>query len=423
MLFKTTSSVFLKTVLIFAVVATTINCLAASKEEVLQSFNGRRGNSPVASVIFDAAGNLYGTTMTGGAGKCRDYGCGTVFELTRGDNGQWTTTVLHEFNGEDGARPSGSLTLDAEGNLYGTTYGGGFNCPQGGCGTVFKLRRLGNGKWSESVLHKFRGTDGENPASNVIFDGAGNLYGTTAQGPLPGYGTVFELTPDTNGKWSEKVLHYFNGNDGDYPVGLISDAAGNLYGTTLFSGPGAGIAFELVRQANGRWTEKILHRFFQGTDDSCPSAALVFDDAGNLFGTSDACGIYGFGKVFELTPRETGKWEETTIYEFSGGNDGAYPEGGVTVGAAGNLYGTTIDGGKFECIPPSHCGTVFKLTPGAGARWTESVLHAFDGTDGYGPEASVILDTAGNLYGTTAYGGGFYGNGNGGYGTVFEIVP
>jgi uncharacterized repeat protein (TIGR03803 family) len=417
-------TILLATLVAFGFIAMTTPAFAAGKEKVLHSFNGRGGNTPVASLIFDAAGNLYGTTTGGGVGKCGDYGCGTVFQLTLGANGKWAETVLHDFNGKDGAMPSGGLIVDAAGNLYGTTYGGGVDCAGGGCGTVFKLTPGANGKWTQTVLHEFKGKDGANPVSELIFDAAGKLYGTTAQGGTAGYGTVFQLAPGANGNWSDKVLHNFNGEDGDYPdSGLIFDAAGNLYGTTLYSYSG-GVVFQLVRDAKGRWTEKVLHDFTSSSNDSCPNGGLIFDAAGNLYGTTSACNYYGDGKVFELTPQAKGQWRETTVYEFNGGDDGAFPATGVTFDAEGNLYGTTVAGGEFECIPgPNHCGTVFKLRPGADGVWTETVVHSFNGTDGSGPESSLVLDAEGNLYGTTAYGGSFYGDDNGGYGTVFQITP
>jgi uncharacterized repeat protein (TIGR03803 family) len=386
---------------------------AAAQERVLHSFNlnGADGYYPSAGLIFDAAGNLYGTTRVG----TDSYG--TVFELTPAAGGGWTETVLHNFGyGTDGATPYAGLIFDAAGNLYGTTqYGGTY-----GVGTVFELTPAAGGGWTETVLHNFgNGADGSTPFAGLIFDAAGNLYGTTYQGGTYLYGTVFELTPAGGGSWTEKVLHNFgNGTDGAAPyAGLIFDAAGNLYGTTYQGGTysSSGTVFELTPAAGGGWTETVLHNFnYNGTDGNYPYAGLIFDAAGNLYGTTYQGGTYFYGTVFELTPTAGGGWTEKVLYSFNNnGADGYYPQAGLILDAAGNLYGTTSYGGTYSY------GTVFELTPTAGGGWTEKVLHNFNynGTDGNYPYAGLIFDAAGNLYGTT-YQGGTYG-----YGTVFEFTP
>src|ERR1019366_6634594 len=227
-----TLSIGLRAVL--AIIAATLfvtSTWAAAQEQVLHSFgNGTDGNDPLGGLIFDASGNLYGTTLGGGT-----YGGGTVFELTPAGGGSWTETVLHNFdsNGTDGFTPYAGLIFDSAGNLYGTTRWGGTY----GGGTVFELTTAAGGGWTEQVLHSFdhNYTDGYYPQAGLIFDAAGNLYGTTSQGGTYVYwGTVFELTPAAGGDWTETVLHNFNqnGTDGYYPeAGLIFDAAGNLYGT------------------------------------------------------------------------------------------------------------------------------------------------------------------------------------------------
>jgi uncharacterized repeat protein (TIGR03803 family) len=389
---------------------------AAAQERVLHNFaaNGTDGYYPEAGLIVDAAGNLYGTTVAGGA-----YNSGTVFELTPAAGGGWTEKVLYSFsgNGTDGRAPYAGLIFDAAGNLYGTTqYGGTY-----GLGTVFELTPAGGGSWTEKVLYSFsgNGTDGATPEAGLIFDAAGNLYGTTYQGGTYGYGTVFELTPAGGGGWTEQVLHSFNNNgaDGSLPAaGLIFDAAGNLYGTTSYGGTYFyyGTVFELTPAAGGGWTEQVLHSFNNnGTDGITPlSAGLIFDAAGNLYGTTFAGGTYGYGTVFELTPAGGGSWTEKVLHNFGNGTDGAGPLAGLIFDAAGNLYGTTGGGSSYGD------GTVFELTPTAGGGWTEKVLHSFgNGTDGIFPRADLIMDAAGNLYGTT-YQGGTYG-----YGTVFEFTP
>ncbi len=392
-------------------------------EKVLHSFNpnGVDGLASWAGLIFDAAGNLYGTTGGGGT----DNG-GTVFELTPSPNavgGGWTVKILYsfKFNGEDGVGPLAGLTFDAAGNLYGTN---AYRGPSDG-GTVFELTPSPNavgGRWTEKVLHSFgSGTDGAGPHASMIFDAAGNLYGTTQGGGTYSWGTVFELTPTEGGNWTEKVLYSFNpsGGDGYYPfASLIFDAAGNLYGTTGGGGAsGDGTVFELTPTVVGNWTEKVLHSF-NFTDGADPLAALIFDAAGNLYGTTFYGGTYNEGTVFKLTPTAGGGWTEEVLHSFGNGMGASNPYAGLIFDAAGNLYGTTVNGGIYtSCTYGTYgCGTVFKLTP-SGGGWTEEVLHSFgNGTDASNPYASLTFDAAGNLYGTTVYGGTY------GYGTVFEII-
>jgi uncharacterized repeat protein (TIGR03803 family) len=365
-------------------------------------------------------------------------------------------SVLHNFNsnGTDGAYPQAGLVIDTVGNLYGTTNNGGTS----GFGTVFELTPAADGSWTEKVLHSFgSGADGANPQAGLIFDAAGNLYGTTYEGGTNLYGTAFELTPAGGGNWTEKVLYNFGaGTDAAYPGGsLIFDAAGNLYGITTFGGPaGSGTVFELT-PAGGGWTEHVLHNFNSLANGIFPYGGLTFDATGNLYGTTSTGGTSSGGTVFKLTSGGTA----SVLHNFGGGTDGAAPYAGLII-AAGNLYGTTSAGGTYSS------GTLFELTP-AGGGWTETVLHSFgNGSDGATPYASLIIDVAGNLYGTTlsggAYGGGtafrynshgvrvlhsfglpegygpvaplasdpagkLYGTANFGgthnYGTVFEIIP
>jgi DNA-binding beta-propeller fold protein YncE len=422
---------------------------AASKEKVLYSFMGMDGAFPTAGLIFDGAGNLYGTTDAGGASgaNCVGFiGCGTVFELTAGANGTWTEKVLHSFqnNGKDGTIPVGGLIFDAAGNLYGTTlYGGtsGTGCNGLGCGTVFELTPGRGGKWTEKVLHNFNGGDGAFPEAGLILDAAGNLYGTTLDGGAFGSyscgidgtapcGTVFELKPGTSGKWNEKVLHSFGrAGDGFGPWGgLIFDAAGNnLYSTTAGGGTstgcyGCGTAFELTPGANGKWKEKLLHSFGNGEDGVGPYGVMVFDATGNLYGTTTEGGAGYVGTFFQLAPGANGKWKEKVLHSFclaSGCRDGEFPRSGLIFNAAGNLYGTTGEGGDPSCGSFGYgCGTAFEFMPEANGKWQEKVLHRFTGgKDGAYPDARLIFDAVGNLYGATASGGTY------GYGTVFEITP
>jgi uncharacterized repeat protein (TIGR03803 family) len=292
-------------------------------ETVLYAFKGTDGAAPWAGVTFDALGNLYGTTNDGGQGAQQGYG--TVFKLTPGSGG-WMETVLHVFdNGRDGAYPVAALAVDAAGNLYGTAAEGGRTCNLNGCGVVFKLSPTSNGEWREMVLHFFEGgKDGAVPLAGVTLDATGNLYGTTFYGGAngcpstgtAGCGVVFELSPDSSG-WKEIVLHVFTGaGDGGAPgSGVTLDAAGNVYGTTEAGGlstcstfyTGCGVIFELTPLAGGGWKEKVLHAFKDGEDGSNPTTGVIFDAAGNLYGVSGDGGPkngacpYGCGAAFELT--------------------------------------------------------------------------------------------------------------------------
>jgi uncharacterized repeat protein (TIGR03803 family) len=384
-----------------------------------------------AGLISDSSGNLYGTTEYGGDLRCNyPVGCGTVFELIPSVSGGWKVKVLHEFKGGKGAFPVAGLVADSSGNLYGTTQGGGLNecsTSTGQCGTVFELSPSSNGNWDEQVIHLFGGTpDGFGPAAGLILDQAGNLYGTTEFGGAEcseGCGTVFELSPRPTGGWKEQILYSFGSqqNDGALPVSaLVFDSKGNLYGTTSQGGlGGAGTVFQLVPQSNGSWTETVLYGFTDGYDGAYPQAGLVVDKDGDLYGTTYQGGEYEGGVVFELTAGAGGSWNEDVIHQFIGVNgDGAYPQAGVVFDNAGNLYGTTTIGGinGGGCGYGTGCGTVFALTPVNG-RWEEKILHRFTGDrDGGQPSAGVMLDSQGNVYGTTSGGGS-------GAGVAFEVKP
>jgi uncharacterized repeat protein (TIGR03803 family) len=391
----------------------------AQTAKVLFSFQGKEKSLPAGHLIFDAAGNLYGTTDEGGA-----YGDGSVFELSPTSNGGWTEKVLHSFNSTDGRVPYASLIFDTVGNLYGATEFGGADDN----GTVFELSpKVGRG-WTEKVLHSFSaaGTEGSLPLGSLVFDAVGNLYGTTYSGGDVACvtsnggacGTVFELSPAADGSWSLKTLHRFKGIDGAYPVaGVIFDGAGNLYGTTSGGGPDQlnqlGTVFELSPTASGTWTGRTLHDFRAVDDGNQPFAGLIFDDAGNLYGTTPygGDGSASIGTVFELSPISAGGWIEKVLYSFSIAANGAAPYAGVVRDVAGNLYGTASLGGA------DGYGTVFELSPAGAGNWTEKVLCSFSGTDGNDPQTSLIMDALGNLYGTTIEGGAHLD------GTVFEITP
>jgi uncharacterized repeat protein (TIGR03803 family) len=384
---------------------------AATTEQVLYSFNasGEDGAFPLAGLIFDKSGNLYGTTAFGGAD-----GAGAVFQLVPGSDGTWTENVLHSFGvGSDGQVPYGGLIMDSSGNLYGTATGGGTF----GDGAVFELIAGKNGTWTEQVLHSFgQGQDGQSPEGGLVFDNNGNLYGTTIEGGGYDDGTVFELTPGANGAWTETVVHTFtpNGKDGLFPEAGLIFVQGYLLGTTYEGGAGnVGTVFALARNKIG-WAETVLHSFeHNGVDGYAPEAALTLDGTGTLIGTTTEGGTANDGTVFGLTQNKYGTWVEEVLYSFNHNNaGGSIPFSGV-LDKSGNLYGTTFVGGQYSF------GTVFELTPGTNGTWTENVLHAFDpnGQDGLQSEAGVIFDTKGNLYGTTTVGG------TGGNGAVFEVLP
>ncbi len=276
-------------------------------ETVLHNFENDNGNSPAAGLTWDAAGNLYGMTEVSRVSA----GNGLVFKLTPNQDGSWTETILYRFkDGRDGAFPDlGNLIFDAAGNLYGTTAGGGKgSCNwqyRTGCGTIFELTPNADGTSTEHILHRFSGGyDGAAAEGALIFDASGNLYGTTLSGDAHGYGDVFELTPNADGSWKEKVLHQFTGGrDGANSYsGVIFDAAGNLYGTTSAGGAhGYGNVFKLTPNADGSWKETVLHTFHD-TPGAYPYGGLIFDGAGNLYGTTRGDGSKTFGSVFEITP-------------------------------------------------------------------------------------------------------------------------
>lgn len=320
----------------------------SGNETVLWKFIGFDGASPAAGLLMDAAGNLYGTTVDGGGnGVCRNFGCGTVFKL----DPSGTLVFLPFTGGSDGGNPTAGLIMDAAGNLYGTAgFGGTFGTggPFGN-GVVFKL----DPSFNETVLHSFTGADGEEPSAPLIMDAAGNLYSTTFRGGAAGFGNVFKLDPV---RGSLTVLHSFTGgSDGGNPgAGLIMDAAGNLYGTTEGGGAGFGTVFKLD-PVSGSLT--VLHTFTGGSDggnevlEGIPTAGLIMDSAGNLFGTALRGGAGGFGVAFQIDPVDN----FTVLHAFTGGSDGSNPLAPLIRDAAGNLFGTA------SSVKASGDGTVFEL--------------------------------------------------------------
>jgi uncharacterized repeat protein (TIGR03803 family) len=379
--------------------------------------------------LLDAAGNFYGTTISGGSANL-----GTAFELSPASGGGWTATYLHVFglDGTDGEDPNAPLIADRIGNLYGTTGRGGAT----NGGTVFELSPGKGGKWDETTLYSFSAYSGS--SASLVFDATGNLYGT-AGGGAPAQGSAFELSPVSGGGWSQTLLYSFTGGtDGGVPFRspLVFDSVGNLYGTTEIGGlskgcpshgeVGCGVVFELSPAAGGGWNETVLHTFTGGADGSIPYSGVIIDSAGNLYGSATSGGNVttcknagGCGVIFKLTREAGGKWRETIIHEFTGAADGSIPASPLLLDSLGNIYGTTQYGGETTThgCGPNGCGVVFKFSPVSGG-WRETVLHAFGPRpDGSVPEAGLIFGPSGNLYGTTP------GGGTDGLGIVFEIVP
>jgi uncharacterized repeat protein (TIGR03803 family) len=423
----------LSTTLVLLVFGALLGVASAQKESVIYSFCAQGGygctdgNEPTAGLVLDQEGNLYGTTPSGGTD-----GGGVAFKLSP----KGKERVLYSFCAQndciDGRVPQAGLVFDQKGNLYGTTSGGGLYydaCDGFGCGTVFRLTPAGQ----ETVLDSFAGYYGYDPVAGVVLDEKGNPYGTTYSGGDYGGGVVFKLTSE--GK--EIVLYNFcaqggsNCTDGKSPnAGLVFDQKGNLYGTTLSGGShnaceyGCGVVFKLTPEG----TYTVLHSF-GGGDGELPQAGLTFDQKGNLYGTARLGGGYGYcypyyscGVVFKLTPE--GKY--AVLHSFcaqTNCTDGALPYAGPVLDEKGNLYGTTVSGGAHSQ------GVVFKVTP----RGKETVLYSFcaqtNCTDGANPEAGMVFDRKGNLYGTTQFGGaynpsvcsdmyGYYG-----CGAVFKLTP
>jgi uncharacterized repeat protein (TIGR03803 family) len=371
---------------------------AVNTTTVLYSFSGGSdGGDPASGLTFDSMGNIYGTTVVGGT-----FGFGTVFELSPSGNG-WTETVLHSFSGApDGQYAYGGVTFDNSGNLYGTTVSGGTaSCD---CGVVFKLTNSG-GHWNESVIYSFQGgNDGAGAGGPVVFDSAGNLYGTTPDGGTHALGTVYQLTPGQNGQWTEKVIHSFTGGS-DGGVGslgpLLVDGAGNIYGVAEIGGANsAGTVFKLMPGSNGTWKGTTLYAFKGQPDAGSPYGGLILDKSGNLYGTTYYGGRNGVGAVYELH-NAAGSWKEKVLYSFQTGSDANSPTTTLVFDSSGNLYGTASAGGGQSC----DCGAIFELAR-QGSSWTESVAHGFaSDPDGAFPYYGLLADRSGDFYGTTVQGG------------------
>jgi uncharacterized repeat protein (TIGR03803 family) len=383
--------------------------VAQAGEHLILKFNKTEGAYPLSGLTSDAAGNLFGMTVGGG-----EKNCGTVFELSPGSGGQWTETLLFSFQGcrFEALVPRGTMAIDQEGNLYGIQVG------YSDSGQIFELVKGAKDAWAYRVLYVFgsSGSSEGTPNTDLTWDSAGNLYGTTSAEFGTINGEVFELSPQPNGNWKESVLYTFPAPNGvGFPVaGVTFDGNGNLYGPTYYGTTHQGGAvYELSPQANGPWALTVVFNF-TGNEGSELNSRLVFDSGGNLYGTATDP---THGEVFELSHASGSAWKETTLHVFTSGSDGSYPQGTLVFDASGSLYGTTAGGG-LGCNG-SLCGVVYQLTPQSGGTWKETILHHFESAeDGSQPQAGLLLDNAGHLYGTTEYGGGRYG-----YGTVFQITP
>jgi len=388
---------------------------------VLYTFHGLDGADPVAGVSMDGAGRLYGTTYYGGSGgnqsSCGNDGCGMIFQLVRHGSG-WILNPLQQFTGaNDGKWPDGRVLFGPAGLLYGAASAGGVRSMQysNGCGAVFTLRPPAMAchtalcPWTESVIHEFQCGEGAQPSGDLAFDQTGNVYGTTFSGGInfcvnEGCGTVYKLT-HAQGEWTQSTLYQFSsqiGTPGYFPnTGVILDNGGDLFGTT----GEAGAVFELTPSGGG-WTETTLPPI----PSSNYNAGVVQDQAGNLYGGNISTVLNPPSTLFEYSPNGSG-WTLAMLYDFP---QFTALNGTMTLDAAGNLYGVTIGG---------TAGEVFKLTHSQNG-WTYTTLYAFTGgADGGYPSGHVTLDSNGNIYGTTMFGGDLNSCQDTGCGVVWEIMP
>lgn len=383
----------LTTICLMAAVLGILSPLAfATSGRLLYSFTGQDdGGYPNAPLAVDSKGDIFGTATFGGA-----HQSGTVFEFVRSASGKFTFSTIYSFLGtSDGSGPEG-IVVDASGNVYGVTGIGGGGC---NCGLIFELSPSSNGQWTEETLYRFTGgDDGSYPLAAMVLDSAGNLYGTASAGGSASAGTVFELSPSGNGQWNFQVIYTFEaGTDGDVPYGgVIFDQAGNLYGTTVNGGTdNFGTIYELTPNGKGTWAETILHNFGPNdlADGFNPYAGVTFDAAGNLWGTTQSGGEYEDGTLYRAV-KSNGVWTESVEHTFQASVDGLVPYAGVTFDNLGRLYTMTSSGGA------GNDGDLVRFVTG------ETILRAFSGPDGDYPHASLVLSkTDGNLYGTTESGG------------------
>jgi uncharacterized repeat protein (TIGR03803 family) len=309
-------------------------------ERVLMDFITQEGlPQPVGPMVVDAKGNVYGTTVQGGDPSCN---CGEVFQLTKG-GGVWTFNVLHTFLGgpTDGQNPVSGLVQDSAGNIYGATGQGGMYGP----GSIFELSPAAGGGWTFSIIHSFGlAGDGGDPYGPISIDASGNLYGTTTGGGFFGYGMAFKFAL-SNGTWTESTLYNFTLDFGMFPQqdGVVLGPDGNLYGATIFGGEfSLGTIYQLS-PATGLWNRTVLHTF-SGNDGAYPYGGLTVDTTGALYGTASFGGLHGYGTLYKLVKGVRGQWNEATLHNFAG-TDGAQPASGVVLDRSGNLYGVATNGG------------------------------------------------------------------------------
>lgn len=370
-----------------------LNSATAQTFQVIHSFtNGGDGGTPPYTLAKDTFGHFYGTASMGG-----QNGDGVVFKMTE-MNSHWVLTPLYNFTGQDG-QPGWGVTIGSDGTIYtNASYNAVFG---GACGSALRLQPPPTRPasiltpWNGTLLHTYVGRDDGCPTGNLLLDAAGNVYGVTQNGGAGG-GSVFELMHTSSG-WTETILYSFTGgDDGAAPYsGLIFDNAGNLYGTATARGEyNHGVVFKLTPSGSG-WTESVLYAFQGGNDGGQSVAGLIFDSAGNLYGAAESYGSGGGGTVFELSP-SGGSWNFSVLASLTGT---AGPVASLTLDASGNLYGTTFRDDSYGY------GSVFELTQSSGS-WTYTDLHDFTGgTDGGYPGGGVTLDVSGNLYGTAVEGG------------------
>jgi len=405
----------------------TVNSRAGNPAEKkrLYSFTPAVGSHPLG-LTFGPDGALYGTTVTGAAGG------GAIYRLAPDESGIWFETTLYRF-GVQGHYPN-PVIFAPDGAMLLTLQLG----PGGGCGSIIRLAENSNGTWQELNLHNFKCAEGLYPESPLTADGNGNYFGVAWGGGVYGLGTVFEITSANGGEWVFKRIHSFNGHDGAHPQsGVVFDASGNMYGTALCGGlsagaaanelapdcggdAGSGTVWELSPLADGSWREKTIHNFY-GHNGANPSdnGQLALDAAGNLYGTTHNGGIFDLGTVYELSPRGDGTWSSKVLHSFNGHN-GIAPSGGVIFDAQGNLYGECFGPGSYSGVTsPGESGgqVVYKLSPNADGTWSETVLQKFNEPQSGGPAMGLIMDNSGNIFGTTWMGGAHND------GSVFEVTP
>jgi uncharacterized repeat protein (TIGR03803 family) len=422
------SSIAGRVLAFFIIAALFGNVSQAQSFQVIHNFTGGRdGANPYGGLTMDSAGNIYGVASAGGSGTCvlnGTPGCGTVYKLTQ-NSGSWGFTALYHFlSNPDGAAPVETVTVGPSGNLFGVTVAGGEgSCSFGGdieCGTIFEVKPTGGG---DRVLYRFAdANDGGQPFGNVIFIG-NNQYGTTQTGGdlscgSNGCGTVYQLS--ATGK--ETVIHQFTGlgGDGAYPYGgLVADSAGHLYGTTSSGGSstlcngGCGTIYELTQTKFG-WNEKILYSFTGTADGENPDAGLIIDSTGNLYGNTWQGGGGGGGTVFKLKKHQDGSYTLLVLYPFP---IHGYSIAPLVMDANGNIFGATQNGGANDD------GMVYELKPNA-TGWSFFDLHDFtNGADGGNPLGALVIDSAGNLYGTTLNFGAFTCGSGTGCGVIYKVTP